>query len=75
MENWAEYIGYLASVFIVGGFIFKNVRTIRFFNMIGCLCFVTYGFFLTSKPLWPVIVPNGLLALLQIYYLLFKKDK
>ncbi|MFB9079505.1 uroporphyrinogen decarboxylase [Flavobacterium procerum] len=44
----AEYIGYLASVFIVGGFMLKNLRTIRLINMFGCICFVIYGIFLND---------------------------
>ncbi|MDQ1164760.1 MULTISPECIES: uroporphyrinogen decarboxylase [unclassified Flavobacterium] len=76
----AEYIGYLASVFIVGGFMLKNLRTIRFINMFGCICFVIYGIFLIdyrdfSKWLLPVIIPNAILAFVQIYYLTLKDDK
>lgn len=70
-----EISGYLASVFIVGGFLFKKIEYIRFFNMLGCLCFVLYGFFIDEKTHWAVIIPNGILALLQLYFLIFKKDK
>ncbi|KMQ63961.1 uroporphyrinogen decarboxylase [Chryseobacterium sp. BLS98] len=62
------YIGYSASIFIVLSFILKDVRKIRIVNMIGCICFVIYGFF--SGPLWPVIIPNGLICFIQIYHLL-----
>jgi len=70
----AEYIGYFASVFIVGGFMLKNLRTIRFINMFGYICFVIYGIFLNdysdfSQWLLPVIIPNAILAFVQIYYL------
>lgn len=74
LQDVGVYAGYLASVFIVGGFAFKNVRAIRFFNMIGCLCFVVYAFFSSEKIQWPIVVPNGLLALLQTYYLVFEKS-
>ncbi|KAB1231804.1 uroporphyrinogen decarboxylase [Chryseobacterium sp. KBW03] len=67
------YIGYSASVFIVLSFILKDVRKIRIVNMIGCFCFVIYGFF--SGPLWPVIIPNGLICLIQIYHLILGKKK
>jgi len=74
----AEYIGYLASFFIVGGFLLKDLRTIRIINLFGCICFVIYGIFLRdyrdySQWLLPVIIPNAILALVQIYYLLAKK--
>lgn len=75
----AEYIGYLASVFIVGGFLLKDLRTIRFINMFGCICFVIYGIFLKdyhdfNQWLLPVIIPNAILAFVQIYHLTVKKD-
>jgi len=74
----AEYIGYLASFFIVGGFLLKDLRTIRIINLFGCICFVIYGIFLRdyrdySQWLLPVIIPNAILALVQIYYLIAKK--
>lgn len=74
----AEYIGYLASIFIVGGFLLKNLRAIRFINMFGCICFVIYGIFLNdyrdlNQWLLPVIIPNAILALVQVYYLTSKK--
>ncbi|WP_433815980.1 uroporphyrinogen decarboxylase [Flavobacterium johnsoniae] len=76
----AEYIGYLASVFIVGGFMLKNLRTIRFINMFGCICFVVYGIFLNDyrdvkQWLLPVIIPNAILALVQVYYLTSKREQ
>ncbi len=69
----AAYIGYSASLFIVLSFILKDVRKIRIVNMIGCICFVIYGIF--SGMLWPVIIPNGLICFIQIYYLLSDKNK
>ncbi|KQT24431.1 uroporphyrinogen decarboxylase [Chryseobacterium sp. Leaf405] len=69
----ATYIGYSASLFIVLSFILKDIRKIRIVNMIGCICFVIYGIF--SGMLWPVIIPNGLICLIQIYYLLVDKKK
>jgi len=74
----AEYIGYLASFFIVGGFLLKDLRTIRIINLFGCICFVIYGIFLRDyrdygQWLLPVIIPNAILALVQLYYLIAKK--
>ncbi|KAF2516567.1 uroporphyrinogen decarboxylase [Flavobacterium foetidum] len=75
----AEYIGYLTSVFIVGGFMLKNLRTIRLINMFGCISFVIYGIFLNDyrdlgQWLLPVIIPNAILALVQVYYLTSKSN-
>ncbi|WP_294286961.1 uroporphyrinogen decarboxylase [uncultured Chryseobacterium sp.] len=69
----ATYIGYSASLFIVLSFILKDIRKIRIVNMIGCICFVIYGIY--SGMLWPVIIPNGLICLIQIYHLLSDKKK
>jgi len=71
MNNWAEFIGYLASTFIVGSFLLKQVKPIRTVNLLGCICFVIYGIF--SGMLWPIIIPNGILAFVQLYHLI-KKD-
>lgn len=73
MNDLAQYIGYLASVFIVGGFVFKNIRTIRILNAIGCVCFVFFGFFASQNSIWPVIIPNAILTIIQIYYLISDK--
>jgi len=67
----ATYIGYAASVFVVGGFILKDLRKIRLVNLIGCICFVIYGIY-NTPVLWPVIIPNGILCLIQLYHLLKK---
>ena len=74
------YVGYSASLFIVLSFILKDVRKIRVVNMIGCICFVIYGIFLNdyrdlNQWLLPVIIPNAILALVQVYYLTSKKGQ
>ncbi len=71
MENWSQYVGYLASVFIVASFLMRDIKAIRTVNLLGCICFVIYGIY--SGVLWPVIIPNGILAFIQIYNII-KKD-
>lgn len=66
----ASYFGYAASVFIVLSFVLKDLQKIRLVNMIGCICFVVYGIF--SGWLWPIIIPNALLCVIQGYHLLKK---
>ncbi|MFL9834055.1 uroporphyrinogen decarboxylase [Chryseobacterium terrae] len=68
-----NYIGYAASVFIVLSFILKDLTKIRIVNLIGCICFVVYGIF--NGMLWPVIIPNGIICLVQVYHLLTAKKK
>lgn len=67
----ASYCGYAASVFIVLSFILKDVRKIRFVNMIGCILFVIYGIF--SGMLWPIIIPNAILCFIQVYHLVINE--
>ncbi|MGC4129883.1 MAG: uroporphyrinogen decarboxylase [Bergeyella sp.] len=68
----ANYIGYAASVFVVLSFVLKDLRKVRLINLIGCICFVIYGFF-CAEPLWPIIIPNAILCGIQIYHLLKKQ--
>ena len=63
------YIGYLASACIVLGFMMKKVQHIRLINLVGCICFVIYGF-LYEPILWPVIIPNASICGIQVFYLL-----
>ncbi len=67
--NTFEWIGYAASIFIVLSFVVNQLKTVRIINMIGCLCFVIYGVYF---EFWPVVIPNGILILIQLYFLLFK---
>lgn len=68
----STFIGYAASFFIVLSFILKNLRKIRILNLVGCVCFVIYGFY--SGQLWPVIIPNALLCFVQLYHLFTDKN-
>ena len=71
-SNWFEWIGYAASVFIVLSFIVNQLKWVRVINMIGCLCFVVYGFYFEA---WPVVIPNAILIFIQLYFLIFKDNK
>ena len=68
----AGYVGYIASFFIVLSFVLKDLKKIRLFNLVGCVCFVIYGVF--SGMLWPIIIPNAVLCFIQVYHLV-KKDQ
>lgn len=70
-ENWSNYVGYIASLFVILSFMLKDIKKIRIVNLIGCIAFVIYGVF--SGMLWPVIIPNAILCVIQVYHLI-KKD-
>ena len=65
-----EWFGYLASFFILLSFFMKNIVALRYVNSLGCIFFVIYGFLLTS---WPLIITNGAIVLVNIYYLFIQK--
>lgn len=67
----ALYVGYAASLFIVGSFALKDLRKVRIVNLVGCVLFVIYGVY--SGLLWPVIIPNAILCFIQIYHLAYHK--
>ncbi|MDR2205192.1 MAG: uroporphyrinogen decarboxylase [Flavobacteriaceae bacterium] len=65
-----NYIGYSASFFIVLSFALKDLRKIRIINLVGCILFVIYGVY---ANLLPVVIPNAILSVIQVYQLLKKK--
>lgn len=69
-----EYIGYFASVCIVLSFLMKKIHHIRLINLIGCLCFVIYGFLYDPK-LWPIIIPNAIICVVKYTTLVKVKAK
>lgn len=73
MGIYIEWIGYLASAFIVGSFlIHNNMRLLRIMNGIGCILFVIYGVFINNLP---IIIPNVFIFFVQIYYLFIHKSE
>ncbi len=73
IETLSLISAWLAPTFVVASFLLKKINQVRTVNLIGCVFFVIYG--ITTGWLWPVIVPNGILALIQIYFLVFKREK
>lgn len=72
--NWIDWVGYLAAAFVTGSFLISNnIRLLRLVNMIGAVLFVTYGVLLNFNL--PVIIPNFVIICIQVYHLLFKKEK
>ncbi|UZH56029.1 uroporphyrinogen decarboxylase [Salinimicrobium tongyeongense] len=67
--SYIEWVGYLASFFLLLSFLMRNITTLRYINSLGCLFFVAYGILLNS---WPLIITNGAIVLINIYYLFIK---
>ena len=67
-----EYVGYLASVFIVISLMMTSIVQLRVINSIGCILFVIYGFNIKA---YPVGVINLFIFFVNIYYIIkMKKD-
>jgi len=61
-----ELIGLLAGIFVLISFLFKDVRTIRLFNIIGAAVFVIYGILINALSVW---ILNGILIFVHLFYL------
>lgn len=70
--SYIEWVGYLASFFLLLSFLMRNITTLRYINSLGCLFFVAYGILLDS---WPLIITNGAIVLINIYYLFINRKK
>jgi hypothetical protein len=66
-----EIIGYIGSLGILLSFLMKDMNRLRIVNTIGCAFFVMYGVLLHSVP---VIVTNGIIICINVFYLLRSKD-
>lgn len=67
-----EWVGYLASAFLLLSFTMKDVIKLRIINSVGCALFVIYGFMLQTS--WPIIITNAAILIINFYYLLLKKN-
>ncbi len=64
--NWIEFVGIMASVFVLVSFVFKNQLIIRSINVVGCIVFVVYGLLIHSLSIW---ILNGILIFVHGYYI------
>ncbi|PVX50027.1 acetyltransferase (GNAT) family protein [Balneicella halophila] len=61
-----EWIGYIASVFVLISLMMSSILRLRIINLIGALIFSIYGLLIES---YPVAIMNFLIVLSNIYYL------
>ena len=66
-----EWVGYLAMTVLLISFMMKNVIKLRIINSVGCLFFVIYGIMISQ---YPIVITNLAIILINLYYLLLKKD-
>lgn len=68
-----EIVGYLASAAVLVSFVMKNMKTLRIVNTIACSIFIIYGLLLAYSI--PIILTNGAIVLINLYYLLIKERR
>lgn len=66
-----EWLGYIASVVVLVSFLMKDMKKLRVINIVGCLLFASYGFFLDIS--WPIVITNLAIVVINIYFLTKQK--
>ena len=66
-----EWVGYLAMTVLLVSFMMKNVIKLRIINSFGCLFFVIYGIMISQ---YPIVITNLAIILINLYYLILKKN-
>lgn len=69
-----EIAGFIATTLVFISFLPKDVKPIRWFNLVGCIFFVIYGFGIGA--FWTGFM-NFCLIFVQIYHLvkIYKKER
>ncbi len=65
--TWIEILGYAASLLVAASLSMKSVARLRFLNLLGAVAFALYGLLL---KVYPVMVVNAYIALVNIVFLL-----
>lgn len=61
-----EIIGYVAMALVGISFLMKDIKTLRFFNLLGASVFIIYGILLRQPPIY---ILNTFIVLVNLYYL------
>lgn len=67
-----EFLGILATLFVLLSFLMKRVEAIRTINIVGAVMFVIYGIFIKSLSTWLL---NAVLVIIHTIYLIKYKIK
>ena len=61
-----EWLGLVASAFVLVSFLMSNQIKIRIINMVGCIAWVIYGFLL---PAYSTAIMNGAVFIVHVVFL------
>lgn len=67
-----EWIGYTGSVLVAISLMMKNIYHLRRINLVGAATFSFYGYLVGA---YPVVLLNGFIALVDLYYLIRMKKE
>lgn len=67
-----EAIGYIASALIVASLAMTSVLKLRTISLVGSIAYVIYGVLL---PAWPIVIANGIIAVLNVWNIYRELDK
>ena len=67
MIDFAEWLGYLASILIAVSLMMHSVLRLRIINLVGAIFFTIYGVWIHA---FPVAVVNGFIIIIDLYFLL-----
>jgi len=62
-----EWVGIIASVFVLISFMMRDIRVIRIIGIIACIVFVAYGLLIDAVSIWLL---NGILIFIHLFYLI-----
>jgi hypothetical protein len=63
---WIQLLGTVASVIVAISLTMKNIRWLRWVNLVGSALFATYGFLIQA---WPVFGLNAFIVVINVVYL------
>ena len=66
MEQYYEIVGYIGSFLVALSLSMKNIRLLRKINLVGASTFATYGILIGAIPVFAL---NGLIVIIDIYYI------
>lgn len=64
--GWVEWFGYIASLVVLISLTMSSIIKLRFINLIGCLLFAAFAYFINSLP---TMIMNLGIAMINVYFL------
>ncbi len=64
--TWVDILGYVASVLVAISLTMRSLLRLRLVNLVGAVCFATYGVLLRA---WPVALVNGIIVIINLWHL------